>query len=768
MVPHYNKHVAPYIEPVLPYASSAHQQVILPSWEFGKNKYNLYGAPRVDQARQYGQSQWEKTLKPQVDAAHAKAQQRYETSVAPYLHKIPSITVPYYSAGRDNVYGFYSGRVLPAYDSASPYFGSAYAVSHTFLSDHAIPHVQTAWDSSMGFVYRILLPEFRILYGENVEPQIVKITERLANYRDGKKLQAGADDMEAKLDASTLSSSLSSVSSSVISSSITTATTPETAVSASSSPSASPEEVAAQTREKVKADLKAWQDKFAKAADKGSEDLLERVNEIISRQISHQVQGVGDSMVIQLEETCKSEVVRVKSDINAVVGKLSSEPSEDEEQKAEEQISQAVKKAGMTIRDKAIALRQWKQNYDIKTHSLVSSAAQNTVAVLDSIKDVGLSEIGMRWAWMDGITYKDWAKYHGMKDTFDDWRREVETVALEHQGLRESIDASSKTESKGMAATEAAAKELNRLKEVAKWKIRAGDSSDDFGSKVLPPRAAKVGQKVMEGVTSASEQIMGSSPSSIESISSVGQGSAAQVVSSASSIMVGEESRTTDKAKTSLDEASSAASEKLANSIRPDAESIVSAAREKAEQIAHEGSKAFASSSTPVHESILSEASSQASSAGDAASRVASEALSASNTPPLDSASSVASGAVSSASTAGTASSKVFAGAMAEDVKEQKPILDDLIDEDSTYSEKVQSIVGQAGDKYSDITRAVSEALARSTKTQGTAESITSVADVQFSSALDAASRVLYGSEQGTVESASSVAAGKYSEAVAA
>ena len=39
----------------------------------------------------------------------------------------------------------------------------------------------------------------------------------------------------------------------------------------------------------------------------------------------------------------------------------------------------------------------------------------STLEVLDGIRDLGLQEIGMRWAWMEGVTYKHWAKYHDLK-----------------------------------------------------------------------------------------------------------------------------------------------------------------------------------------------------------------------------------------------------------------------------------------------------------------------------------------------------------------
>jgi hypothetical protein len=136
-----------------------------------------------------------------------------------------------------------------------------------------------------------------------------------------------------------------------------------------------------------------------------------------------------------------------------------------------------------------------------------------------------------------------------------------------------------------------------------------------------------------------------------------------------------------------------------------------------------------------------------------------------------ESASSLSSEASNSASSAAsTASQKVWGGAMAQKVEERIPIFDDLIDEDddSAYSEKMQSIISQAGDMYSDVTKAVSDAIIGATSTQPAAESITSLASEQYSSALAAASKILYGTSQGTAEILSSVASSRYAQAVSA
>ena len=644
-------------------------------------------------------------------------------------------------------------------------------------------------------------------------------------------------------ETSSLSPSLSSVASSVASAYATgspSQSTTGTSEAASATPSLTPEKEAEQVQEKITNDLRNWQEKFAKAADKGTDDLRERVKEIADRQVDRQAHGVGELLVVQLEESSDSEIAKLKKTIIKIVKSLPEEASNADIEKAEDDLAKATRSAGLAVKGKAQALRSWKQSYDEETHSLVNAASDSTLDVIDNIRDLGLQEIGMRWAWMEGVTYKDWSKYHDMKKTFAEWRNEVETVAKDHDGLRAATEAGDDVESRGMGTAEDTAKELGRLKEVGKWKIQARDVSDDFSTKYVPAGAAAAGQKVMEKIQSASDSIVGTTQGSMESLASQASQGAADAASSVSSQIIGTAPGMVEKAATKISAAvdagsqpihqsvASVASEKateaagMASEVASDAssvasenadgfklkfvstaskasaavigtqqpvgdsiisaaiskaseavigtqqpvrESFVSAASKKLGQAASVASEQVVGTPAPIHESVASEASKSLHSAASAVS----EAIPGSSTPVMESISSAANRVSSSASsTASKASKKVFAGAMAQKVEAREPTLDDVISDDDTYSEKLQSMVSQAGDRYADITRAVSEAILQPTITQGSMESVTSVANEQYSSALAVASSVLYGTEQGTGESVVSVASGKYAEAVAA
>ena len=593
-------------------------------------------------------------------------------------------------------------------------------------------------------------------------------------------------------------------------SAISTEMTPSPTESALNLPT--PDEEALQVREQIADDLRIWQEKFARAAGKGTKELDGRVKEITDRQIETQVNGVGKALVIQLEETTNAEYAKLKKTINKIVQSIPRESSEMDVEKAEEEVAKAVRISGQAVKSKAQAIRSWKLKFDNETESLVLAASDSTLEVIDSIRDLGLQKVGLRWAEIEGVTYDDWTNYHAVKKTFDKWRNEVEAVAKDHPGLLRAQSAAENIEAKGMTIAEEAAKELTRLKHSATWKIEVGDHSDDFSTKILPAKVALAGQKIMQGVSSASESATGSSTGIAESI--VAQASEAVIyaassvsfqivgtqpgfveqaaskvsgaispssvhdqgsIASSLSVKVEDASEYISEAlfssSTRIGESIGSATEMISVAIvgtpQPKVESVVSAASKKADQAVHGASEAIIGTPAPAYQSVASAVSRSVVSV----SSVISNVISPSSAPLSETASSIASTVSASASSAASqASKRVFGGAMAQEVKERIPILDDFVneDDDSSYSEQMQSIISQAGDNFADVTKAVVEALGLSTRTHGSIESVTSLASDQYSSALAAASKAIYGSEQGTAEMVSGVVSSRYSDAVSA
>lgn len=484
----------------------------------------------------------------------------------------------------------------------------------------------------------------------------------------------------------------------------------------------SPEEL----KEKLNEDLRKWQTKFAAAADKGAEDLEQRVAEITTRQVEKGVNGHGKALIIQLEESADSTITSLKGYIKRTVKSLPEDASEEQLEVALEQCSTKARELGQTVKQKAQDIREWKASYDTETDTLVQAAVKSTVEVLEKIHGLGLQEVGMRWAWTDGVTYKDWQNYHKLKSTLTEWQAEVESVGARHGGLRVAHEEAKRLEDEAMSIASKNVNELVRLKDVAKWKLWAEDSTDDFTNNSVPPRARKAAQQIINNVGDASSKV---SEAVIGSETPVSESVTSSIKSAASN------------ASSKLSDASSKVSKSVVGSETPSAQSVLSQASSKASEVVVDGAS-----------SISSGASDAASSASSAAS-------------------SVSSGASSAASAAAESPKKVWGGVAAQVLVEaREPVFDDVIedDEDENYSVKFQSIVADAGDRAAELTRAVSEALLGATKTQGSVESATSLASEQYANAIAAASKALYGTQQQPLESATSVASVKFADAVTA
>ena len=194
--PYYNTYAAPYVDSTRPYLDTLNSRVLSPSLKYGNRTYQKYGAPRVEEARVYSVEQWERTLRPQLDLAQKQARERYDSSLAPRVEKASAMFRPYYTSARGTLTDVYYSYTLPTYKTSRLYAEKAYLTAYELLAETGLPYAQAAWGSTVIFVDRTLWPKLRILYGKNVEPQLVRIGERLGRYRDGKKLKSKAEQIK--------------------------------------------------------------------------------------------------------------------------------------------------------------------------------------------------------------------------------------------------------------------------------------------------------------------------------------------------------------------------------------------------------------------------------------------------------------------------------------------------------------------------------------------------------------------------------------------
>lgn len=478
VIPHYNAHAAPYVDAARPYIRIINEKVYTPASNIAKQGYETYGAPALDRAQAYGQQQWDANIVPHVQVAKGKATDWYEAQVAPHVDHVVAILSPYYNKVHRAYWTAVDGYFLPFAAKYQPYIGKTYTSGQEILTTTILPHAHNAWYLTVHFVNHSLWPRIYSLYSENVEPQLVKIGQRLASYREGNRLRGVADEVESSAVYSTVSSS-----SSVKSRSPTANYVPES----TPTPSLSPSELAAQIRDKISSDLVTWKERFASASEKGVENLESRVVEIVDTYLADGAQSEGEKLVMALETVVEEQTAAIKSRINALTESLPSTDAPAEEETAVEELLKGVRNSAVIIRDRAHTLREWHVSFEEELIRKVSVAVNSTLAVLDDVRDLGLQEIGMRWALMDGVTYKDWEDYHSLKEEFEDWKAKFREVGLQHARIEAVKEAADGILSRGMDVAEAAAKELARLKEVGRWKIAAREVSDDFDTRLEPP-----------------------------------------------------------------------------------------------------------------------------------------------------------------------------------------------------------------------------------------------------------------------------------------
>ncbi|KIW04530.1 uncharacterized protein PV09_04284 [Verruconis gallopava] len=770
--PYYDIYLKTYIDRAQPHVDSLNRNVVAPAAIFAKEKYTVYGAPCVAQLKDYAEGTWSSTLKPRLEVRRKWARAQYDQTLGPHVDQVYSIVKPYTREVFAEVAHMYDTTIIPLYYRAVPVLHQAFKHGHHISTEIIFPNVRYAQQVSFEFLRRKLWPMLVLLYGENVEPQLTKIMERVGRYKDARNMQ---NVVTGELNSEP--TSMSSVTGKDVSITPSASASPErqTAIPTSSSNPV----VEDDTREKIQSDLSGWKRKFALAAERGTTDLRNRVEEITSRQIENQAQGVANGLVIKLDETAKTVIDDVKAKIIELIQDLPEDADQDAEDALYEKVVQTVRSAGTAIKEKAQAIREWENKYDADTTSLVTAALESTLKIVDSIRDLGLQQIGMRWANMEGVTYEDWATYHDLKSEFDSWRHGIEDAALKHKGLEAARAEGERVREVAIRSAQNAVAELVRLRDASKWKIAARDSTDDFSSKVVPPRA-----KVVDASHGDSKNVAQSQPSD-----GTAEGLSAAVGAATSSIAdlfkdglevvdalteeamssVGSAYESVKLASTSsMDDLASSASFSAANAPR----SVLSAAKDKSEQArsvvgtpAPENSQASISANlqhseaSPSTQSVISKSSPDKDEAFNAFPSISPQAPS------------IASDSISSNEPANeltTASSKVFGipGALAADVGQKQIVLDHPFDADDTLSE----YLAIAGDKGSELTDVVKEALKGFTAepTQGIVEGITSVAGEQIARALTAASEALYGTPTGELEGIEDKLTKRYHEAVTA
>ena len=532
----------------------------------------------------------------------------------------------------------------------------------------------------------------------------------------------------------------------------------------------------------VSEDLEMWQKKFAAQADEGAAEIEERINEIAKSMIDSDAKTTGKGLVDNLESTVDSELASLKLKISSLV-ENSAKPAEE----IENDVVSEMRSVGVQIRDKAQTLRDWRKTYDAELKSTVLASADVHFNILDETRSLALQQIGMKWAWTDGVTHKDWAKYRELKSTLSEWTEQLKDAIVTYPALLEAQDASAQVEDEGMEIASAAAYELARLKEVAHYKILAQDATDNFETEAMK-LAAEAALKVKQAERAAAESAAAVSTAS-ETLSDA-TSAVKDAVSDATEAVEGQSTAASQSVSSILSSGADATNQ--AGELFDEAASTIS----KEEGNVMSGASSFASEAQATLASVADEISSLVAGSYTSASQSASEALSEASESLTESASSAATAATEDQEAAKSKLASMVSGTIVGDtqtmvanmtevppvvVGENPPFGEEPVDDeaDEYYAEKPEAatvtpaLFGAAAQAVSDRKPILEDyvdtdmAASATSAAEGAYANAVSMASEQYSSAVSVVSAQIYGTAKPVHEQLFASVSSVYDNAVA-
>ncbi|KAK2853265.1 hypothetical protein FQN49_005242 [Arthroderma sp. PD_2] len=478
VAPYYHKYGEPYVEKLQPYAQSFYEKaekVYTPTAQFSKDIYQGYASVYVERGAELAKQQWSERVSPHIDFLQKQATDYYASSVAPHVKSAQSIIIPQFRVAAAQSVIVKDNYLIPSYNRARPVAERAYAAVDNCIVSTITPYTQKAWSAIFLFLNGTVRTHITHLYSENVEPQLVKIGAKLASYREGRTIQ--------HLNLETASSTVEEPTSAPEPATKSSIESKTTQVSSSVEPATTtkltPAQQSEQAREIISTDLRTWQERSAASVEKEREYIQEQVQQVVGR-VYNDEKRPADELLSELERVVERELDGLKTGLYTIVQSIPEEYTLEDEEKAQNEFLQALKQSSLAIRDAAHYIRVWFNDYTDKLTGSLTKSIETTLDIIDNARNLGLQEIGMRWALMDGVTYADWANFHGLKTKLVEWKDEARQAGLQHDNYLAAKDFADAVVARGMDMAQNAAQQLSELKAIGKLKIEARDMSENL------------------------------------------------------------------------------------------------------------------------------------------------------------------------------------------------------------------------------------------------------------------------------------------------
>lgn len=180
LTPYYDAYAAPYVDLAKPYYDTVDRIVVSPARTYAVK----YGGPQLQKAQALSLAQWEKNVQPQLAKYQGLAKAQYDQTFAPHVNKASDAVFPYYDIAKTNALQTYHELVLPSYQFVQPYALQGYKHASSFTTNTAVPSALWAWNKTYAFFDSTVWPHVRDVYTVKVEPQLLRIVDRLGRYKE--------------------------------------------------------------------------------------------------------------------------------------------------------------------------------------------------------------------------------------------------------------------------------------------------------------------------------------------------------------------------------------------------------------------------------------------------------------------------------------------------------------------------------------------------------------------------------------------------------
>ncbi|KAK6358491.1 hypothetical protein TWF730_007825 [Orbilia blumenaviensis] len=441
--PYYHEYLSSYVDQAAPYVISANEQYIRPARLYATEKFEKTGRPLLVKAKDAAIA----TLSPYAQRAYdaylaefvLTGQETYD-AYAPTVQKYGKLG-----------YDYAIEKAYPYYLISLPYLEKAW--------EHGVETAGWAGVEGKGWISR--------RWGIHVEPQLWRIQERLGlkglrgtRVQDGPTPpHRGSPNASDTAPDSVLEESYEDIDAGEA--------PREKAEAADGEPKekkkSSAEQIEA-ARPQVEADLESWSAKFEEAGVKASASVVSQLDELCGK-----VMKEHEPLSVELITDLEARIEKEYRDFEQGLGTLLESPAETKYVMMG--YDGLVGRTVSNLKEKQAQIKSRTQELLMDTYQATAKIVDAALAEMDSAHDVGMQELGMKWAWMEGVTYKDWAKYHELKKAFGSFKTKVIRSGQGHKGLREVTDYAKSIDDATVDLLKVARVEVGKLEKLGRQRL---------------------------------------------------------------------------------------------------------------------------------------------------------------------------------------------------------------------------------------------------------------------------------------------------------